>query len=147
MGSTFSSLHHHIVISTKHRRPLIKPDWRPRFHQYLGGTIRGLGAVPQITGGVEDHVHLLVGLTTSTAPADFVREVKKASSVWASGHHDPAFSWQEGYGIFSVSWKDCDSVRQYIANQEEHHRRSDFLEEYRQLLERNGIAYDPKWLE
>jgi putative transposase len=147
MGSTFSSLHHHIVIATKNRRPLIKPDWRPQLHQYLGGAIRGLGAVPQIAGGVEDHVHLLIGLTTSTAPADLVRELKKASSGWASKHHDSTFSWQEGYGIFSVSWSHCGLVRKYIANQEEHHRRVDFLEEYKRLLKRNGIAYNPKWLE
>ena len=146
MGSTFSSLHHHIVIGTKNRRPLIKPQWRPQFHQYLGGAIRGLGAVPQITGGVEDHVHILIGLNTSIAPADLVREIKKASSVWASKHHDPEFSWQEGYGIFSVSWRHCESVREYIANQEEHHRHTNFFEEYRRLLERNGVVYDPKWL-
>ena len=79
------------------------PIWRPQLHQYLGGTIRSLGAAIQIVGGVEDHVHLLIGLKATHAPADLVRELKKASSNWVSARYDPAFAWQEGYAIFTVS--------------------------------------------
>src|SRR5262245_25418690 len=84
MGSTFLSLHYHIVFSTKERRPLIKPMWRPRLHEYLGGAIRGLGGIPEIVGGVEDHVHLLAGLRATHRLADFMQELKKASSIWAA---------------------------------------------------------------
>lgn len=146
MGSTYHSLHFHLVFSTKNRSPFIQEAWRSRFHEYLGGTVRGLGGVPEAVGGVEDHVHLLVGLNTTIAPAAFMRELKKASSVWAAETHEPRFGWQEGYGIFSVSASHCDAVRTYIANQEEHHRKVDFREEIQRLLERNGVNYDPKYL-
>src|SRR6185295_3428096 len=103
MGSTYYSLHYHWVCSTKLRRPFIRPDWRPRLHEYLGGTIRGLDGVPLKVGGVEDHVHALIGLKTTHCIADFSRELKKASSVWAAENHEREFEWQEGYSIFAVS--------------------------------------------
>jgi Transposase IS200 like len=81
MSSTYLSLHYHLVFSTKNREPFIAPDWRARPHEYLGGTVAGLGGFPQGTGGVDDHVHLLVGLKATHALADFMRELKKASSV------------------------------------------------------------------
>ena len=146
MGSTFLSLHYHIVFSTKERHPFIKPAWRPKLHEYLGGTIRGLGGVPEIVGGVEDHVHLLVGLRATHCLADFMQELKKASSVWAAEKHDPLFQWQEGYSAFSVSWTHIDAVRQYITTQEEHHRKHDFATELKALLDKNGVKYDPKYL-
>jgi REP element-mobilizing transposase RayT len=146
MGSTFYSLHHHIIFSTKDRRPLIKPDWRARLHGYLGGTIRGLGAVAEKVGGVDDHVHLLISLKTTDAPADIVRELKKASSNWAAENHDRLFGWQEGYGIFSVSWTHCKSIAQYIETQETHHRRVGFADELKRLLDKNGVKYDQAWL-
>jgi REP element-mobilizing transposase RayT len=146
MGSTFYSLNHHVIFSTKERRPLIKAEWRPRLHEYLGGVIRGLGGVAEMVGGVEDHVHILMSLKTIAAPADILRELKKASSVWAAEQHDRLFGWQEGYGIFSVSSTHCRSVSRYIATQEAHHRRVPFAEELKRLLDKNGVAYDPKWL-
>jgi REP element-mobilizing transposase RayT len=146
MGSTFYSLHYHIVFSTKERRPLIRPEWRPRLHEYLGGSVRGMGGVAEAVGGVEDHVHLLVSLKTTDAPAELVRELKKASSVWAAEIHEPLFSWQEGYSIFSVSWTHAPVVRRYIANQEAHHRKIPFVDELKRLLEKNGVKYDPKYL-
>jgi REP element-mobilizing transposase RayT len=146
MGSTFYSLHYHVVFSTKERRPLIRPAWKTRLHEYLGGTIRGLGGVPEKVGGVEDHVHLLISLRTTDAPADFVRETKKASSVWVAERTEPSFSWQEGYSIFSVSYTHSPVLRRYIETQEEHHRKIPFLEELERLLARNGVQYDPKYL-
>ena len=146
MGSTFYSLHYHVVFSTKERRPLIGADWRPRLHEYLGGTVRGLGGVAEAVGGVEDHVHLLVSLKTTDAPADLVRELKKASSVWAAQEHEPLFAWQEGYAIFTVSWTHAAAVRRYIGGQEDHHRQTVFLDELERVLERNGVEYDPRYL-
>ncbi len=146
MGSTFFSLHYHIVFSTKERRPFIQPTWRERFHQYLGGTVRGLGGVAESVGGVADHVHLLVSLRTTDAPADIVRELKKASSLWAAQEAEPSFAWQEGYSIFSVSRTHSDTVRRYIIGQEQHHQQTSFVEELKRLLERNGVSYDPQHL-
>ena len=146
MGSTFYSLHYHIVFSTKDRRPLIRSEWRARLHHYLGGTVRGLGGVAETVGGVGDHVHLLASCKTSQAPADLVRELKKASSVWVGENHDPLFEWQEGYSVFSVSWTHLPVVRRYIANQEAHHHQISFVEELKRLLQRNGVSYEPKYL-
>jgi len=146
MGSTFLSLHYHIVFSTKERRPFINPAWRSKLHEYLGGIIRGLGGIPEITGGVEDHVHLLVGLRATHVLADFMRELKKASSTWASESHAKDFSWQDGYAAFTVGWIHLESVHQYIATQEEHHRKIDFVSELRALLEKNGVKYEEKYL-
>ncbi len=146
MGSTFYSLHCHVVFGTKERRPLIRPEWRARLHEYLGGTVRGLGAVAEAVGGVGDHVHLLMSLRTTDAPAELVRELKKASSVWAADKHERWFAWQEGYSIISVSRTHVPVVRRYIANQESHHGKIAFASELERLLEKNGVKYDPNYL-
>jgi REP element-mobilizing transposase RayT len=148
MSSTYLSLHYHLVFSTKNREAIIAPDWRARFHDYLGGTIRGLGGFPEGIGGVTDHVHLLVGLKAIHRLADVMRELKKASSAWV---HDEiglrAFAWQEGYAAFTVSATVREAVRSYIANQEEHHRVKSFREELIEMLNKAGIEYDPKYLD
>ena len=146
MGSTYYSLHYHWVCSTKERRPLIQPEWRPRLHEYLGGTVRGLDGVPLILGGVEDHVHALIGLKTTHCIADFVRELKKASSVWAAAEREREFEWQEGYSIFTVSASMKETVQRDIERQQEHHRKKAFQEELKELLERHGVQYDAKYL-
>lgn len=146
MSSTFLSLHYHIVFSTKERRTLIRSEWRSQLHRYLGGTVRGLGGVPEIVGGVEDHVHLLVGLRATHCLSNFMQELKKASSIWSAEKHERLFCWQEGYSAFTVSWTHLEAVRRYIANQEEHHRKKDFMTELMALLKKNGVNYDPKYL-
>ena len=146
MGSTYFSLHYHWVCATKERRPLIHSAWRTQLHEYLGGTVRGLMGVPLQVGGVADHVHALIGLRPTHCLSDFVRELKKASSVWAATHHERQFEWQEGYSVFTVSASKVASVRQYIAEQEEHHRRRTFDEELRELLEKHGVQYSPQYL-
>jgi REP element-mobilizing transposase RayT len=146
MGSTFLSLHYHIVFSTKERRPIIKTNWRPRLHEYLGGTVKGLGGIPEIIGGVDDHFHLLVGLRATHRISDFMQELKKSSSVWSAQQHEQDFAWQEGYAAFSVSWTHLEAVRKYIATQEEHHQKTDFVMELKTLLERNGVKYEEKYL-
>ncbi len=98
------SLHSHIVFATKRRQNWIASSWRPRFYEYLGGTIRGLGATSQGIGGIEDHLHLLIGFKATHQLSDFMRELKKASSIWIHEEIGIAqFAWQEGYGAFSVS--------------------------------------------
>ena len=97
MGSTFFSLHYHLVFSTKERRAFIKPKWPPR-HSYLGGIIKGMNGVPEIVGGVEDHVHILASLRPVHCIADVLRDLKKESSTWARENFDRRFTWQEGSG-------------------------------------------------
>jgi putative transposase len=123
--STFSCLRYHLVFSTQERRPWIAPEWQSELNAYLGGTVRGLDGVALTIGGIADHVHLLLSLKPTHTISDFVRELKKASSVWVIENHERGFAWQEGYSIFSVSLSLCDTVKQYVDNQEEHHRQRD----------------------
>lgn len=146
MGSTFFSLHYHIVFSTKERRPFIRTEWRPRLHSYLGGIVNGMNGVPEIVGGVEDHVHLLASLRPIHRLADMLRDLKKSSTIWARDNFDARFTWQEGYAAFTVSSSNIESVRRYIANQEVHHGSKTYVDELRQLLVRAGIEYDEKYL-
>ena len=139
------SLHYHLVFSTKERRALIENQWRDRLHAWLGGAVRTMGGVAEAVGGVEDHVHLLVGLRGTHCLSEVLRELKASSSAWV--HRDvkrPLFAWQDGYGAFTVSQSQRPRVRRYIERQEEHHRRRSFLEEYRELLRRNGVEFDER---
>jgi len=148
MSSTYLSLHYHIVFSTKDRVAALDAAWRSRLHEYLGGTVNGLDGFSQGSGGTADHVHLLVGLKSTHCLADFMRELKKSSSIWI---HDEIgmkqLAWQEGYSAFTVSPTARQAVRKYIANQEEHHRVRTFREELVELLNKAGVEYDPKYLD
>ena len=123
MGSTFFSLHYHIVFSTKERRPFIKPEWQPRLHSYRGGIIKGMNGVPEIVGGVADHVHILASLRPVHCIADVLRDLKKESSTWAKENFDRRFTWQEA-----------------------HHRKHSFVDELREPLNGAGIEFDEKYL-
>ncbi len=147
MGSTYLSLHYHIVFGTKNRAPFIDENWRDRLHEYLGGTIRGLGGVPERIDGTVDHVHLLISLKATHRLADVMRELKKASSVWVHETiEEKRFAWQEGYAAFSVSATALNAVRHYISNQEEHHRVKSFNEEFIEMLNKAGVEYNPDYL-
>jgi REP element-mobilizing transposase RayT len=146
MGSTFFSLHYHIVFSTKERIPFMRAEWRPRVHSYLGGIIRGMNGVAEIVGGVADHVHLLASLRPVHRIADVLRDMKKESSTWVKENFDDRFSWQEGYAAFTVSPSAIGSVRNYIASQETHHKKHSFVDELKEMLEMAGIDYDEKYL-
>lgn len=146
MGSTFFSLHYHVVFSTKERRPIIKSEWRPRLHSYLGGMVRGLGAVAESVGGVDDHVHILISLRPVHCLADVMRDLKKDSTNWTKDNFKKRFAWQEGYAAFTVSPSAVDAVRHYVENQEAHHAKHSFVDELRDLLGRAGVEYQEKYL-
>lgn len=148
MGSTYLSLHYHLVFGTKNREPTIHAQWRSRLHEYLGGTLHGLGSIPLEIGGIADHVHCLITLKATHTLADVMRELKKASSTWI--HQEigsPAFAWQEGYAAFTISATSSKAVRQYIAEQAEHHRKRSFREEVQEMLTKAGVQFDPRYLE
>lgn len=149
MAQSYTNLLYHIVFSTKDRKPLITNDVRTRLYEYIGGTIRGLGCVMIAIGGIEDHVHVLAKLRPDKSVSDVLRDLKANSSGWM---HDVFpelrdFSWQRGYGAFTVSASQVERVRQYIANQEEHHRKQDFRDEFIGLLIKNGIEFDERYLD
>jgi REP element-mobilizing transposase RayT len=148
MSSTYLSLHYHLIFSTKHRVPFIRASWMSRLHEYLGGTVNGLHGVSQGVGGVSDHVHLLVGLNSTHRLADFVRELKKASSSWVHKTiGESKFSWQDGYAAFTVSATSRTGVQKYIANQLLHHRKKSFREELLELLRKAQVSHDERFLD
>ena len=148
MSSTYLALYYHLVFSTADRMPCIRSEWRSRLHEYHGGTTNRLGGQSLGVGGTDDHVHLLAELLATHCLADFMRELKKASSAWV--HEDIAekgFAWQEGYAAFTVSASAADEVRRYIENQEEHHRARSFREELVIMLQRSGVKFDERYLD
>jgi len=147
MSSTRLSLHYHVIFGTKDRETSIQSEWRERLHAFLGGAIKTVDGIPKIVGGTNDHVHLLLGLRATHCLAEVVRDLKAASSRWVHVEIGVRnFAWQEGYGAFTVSASQCAVVSDYIAHQEEHHRRRTFREEYRELLQRSGVKYDERYL-
>ncbi len=147
MPSTHTSLHYHLVFSTKDRVSLIRAEWRNDLHSYLGGIVETLKGVPVKIGGVDDHVHLLIGLKPTHCLADVLREIKKGSSEWVHNElQKNLFSWQPGYGAYTVSPTNINSVGRYIEKQEEHHQRKSFQTEYVEMLEAGCIEYDEQYL-
>lgn len=146
MAHTYTDLLAHIIFSTKDRQPLITSDLKPRLHAYICGIVTDIGGKALIVGGIDDHVHLLANLPKTAAPADTMRTIKANSSKWAHDFSGKPFAWQGGYGAFSVSRSNVDAVYNYIASQEEHHKRMTFQEEYLMLLKKHGIEYDERYL-
>jgi len=149
MGQSYTNLLYHIVFSTKDRKPLIVGDAKLRLYDYLGGTIRGLGGISLGINGMEDHVHVLAKLRPDKAVSVVLRDLKANSSGWL---HDVFpdirdFSWQRGYGAFTVSFSQVEKVREYIASQQAHHRSRDFRDEFIGLLVKNGVEFDERYLE
>ncbi|GAA4451216.1 IS200/IS605 family transposase [Novipirellula rosea] len=148
MSNTHTNLLFHIVYSTKYRRNLIRADKSPRIYEYIGGVIREQKGVLIEIGGISDHVHILARLSPTLAISDVLRITKANSSKWINETFQPnfPFAWQRGFGAFSVSASNVKQVRNYIQNQEQHHKRMSFRDEYRQLLIRHEITFDEKYL-
>ena len=139
----------HTIFSTKDRRPFLRDKLlREELHRYLGGILAHHDCQPLIIGGTEDHVHILSTLPRTGNAAEMVKEAKRGSSLWLKTKspdlHD--FAWQNGYGIFSISFSQVETVRNYIAGQEEHHRKVSLQDEYREFLKRYEIEFDKPYL-
>ena len=146
MGS-FTRLTYHLVFATKYRKRTIKEDIQERLYEYIGGTLRAQKGHLIEIGGVEDHIHILAGLSPSLAVSNVIRDVKAASSKWMKEEvHVNSFEWQKGFGAFTVSYDRVEAIRQYIRNQEEHHTTKTFQEEYIDFLERHGIEFQLEYL-
>jgi putative transposase len=139
----------HTVFSTKDRRPFLRDQTiREELHRYLGGILHNHDCQPIIVSGVEDHVHLLSTLSRTCSPADMVKEIKRGSSLWlkTKGPELADFAWQNGYGIFSIGFSQLETVKTYIATQEEHHKEVSFQDEFRSLLKRYEIEFDERYV-
>jgi putative transposase len=149
MSQSFTNLIYHIVFSTKNRQPLITDEVKSRLYEYIGGTIRKQGGMSLAINGMNDHVHVLAKLRPDKSVSYVLRDLKANSSGWM---HDvfpelKDFSWQNGYGAFTVSASQIDKVKEYIANQEKHHQKiGSFRDEFIKLLRANKIEFVEKYL-
>ena len=149
MPQSLVQVYLHLIWSTKHRAPFLKdPALRVEMHKYLGGACNGIGCPVLQVGGVEDHVHVLCRQGKSLTIPEILAELKRESSKWAK-LRDPSlrdFYWQDGYGAFSYSRSQIDVVCEYVLNQEEHHKKQTFQEEYLNFLEKFAVLYDERYL-
>jgi putative transposase len=149
MPQSLSAVYIHLVFSTKNRRPLLRDkEGRDNLHAYLGGISKQLDCPPILVGGAEDHVHLLARFGRTITQAEWVKELKRVSNIWIKegSSHYADFQWQGGYAAFSVSPSSVERVKQYIATQEEHHRKISFQDELRTLLQEYSIEWDEKYV-
>lgn len=148
MPSTYTNLIYHIVFSTKQRLPLISADLQDELYRYIGGIIRGEGGTLLEIGGTADHIHILAKLKPSKSISEMLNRIKANSSKWANEEKMEIrkFGWQEGYSAFTVSESKVHAVKEYIRNQEQHHRQQDYKQEIEALLERHGVNYDEQYL-
>jgi REP-associated tyrosine transposase len=137
----------HIIFSTKNRAALLQvPDLQSEVHAYLTATLRGLECEPLRVGGVKDHVHILAALSRKTSLAELIKSLKTSSTRMLKDKGHRHFGWQSGYGAFSVSQSAKESVISYVANQEFHHRKMTFQEEFRAILEKHRVAFDERYV-
>ena len=145
MGQSLSQLYVHLIYGTKNRFPLIRPEWEEGLHSYMAGILKNYKSPAILINSVPDHVHILFRLSKNYALEKVVEEVKKQSSKWVKEieRRTPKFSWQNGYGAFSVSSSKLEVVKQYIMNQKEHHKKVTFQEEVNVFIKQYGIIeYD-----
>ena len=148
MPQSLARLHIHLVFSTKNREPIITDSVRGALHAYMATVLQNLGCAPVLINSVEDHAHLLFDLARTVSISQVVEDVKKSSSKWikTQGPQFTAFAWQSGYGAFAVSESNVETVRQYIANQREHHYKKTFQEEYRSFLQCHNLMFDERYV-
>ena len=149
MANTYVKNDIHINFHTKTNTTDVLDDDLVCLHRYIGGIVKGMGAVLIEVGGMTDHVHLLCSLPKTMALADFVKTVKAESSRWIktlNPHYYCAFAWQEGYAAYSVSTSVLPKVVNYIRNQQDHHKVRTFMDEYKAFLKANNIDYDERYL-
>jgi len=148
MPGTFSKIYIQVVFAVKRRENLLQKPWRDEVFKYMAGIIKEKNQKPIIINGVTDHVHLFIGLKPVMSLSDLIRDVKNNTTNFINDKKflNTKFSWQEGFGAFSYSHSQLDTVYQYILNQEEHHKKKTFKAEYLDLLEKFEIEYDEKYL-
>lgn len=148
MAGTYSQIYIHCIFAVKGKINLLHKPWRDEVFKYIAGIIKGKNQKPIIVNGVTDHIHIFVGLKPSMSVSDLVRDIKNNSSKFINEQKftKSKFAWQEGYGAFSYAHSQLNNVYQYIAKQEEHHRKKTFKEEYTVLLQKFEIEFDEKFL-
>jgi len=148
MPNTYTQIHLQIVFAVKYRQGLIENAWKDDLCKYITGTIQSYDHKMLAVNGVEDHIHILIGMRPTQSLSDLLQDIKSGSSKWINDNKltKRKFAWQEGYGAFSYSKSHVPNVIRYIHNQEEHHRKKSFLEEYEEFLKKFEVDYDRRYI-
>lgn len=148
MPGTFSQIYIQIVFAVKGRENLISNNWKNELHKYIAGIVKSKGQKPIIINGMPDHIHAFIGLKPVMSISDLVRDMKNNSSNFINERNlvKGKFQWQEGYGAFSYSHSHINKVYDYILNQEQHHEKKTFHQEYLEFLKNFHVDYDEKYL-
>jgi putative transposase len=148
MANTYTQIHIQSVFAVKRRAALLDKSWRPRLFQYMIGIMNYLGHRPLAVNGIEDHVHVFFGLNPTKSISDTMQMLKGETSAWINDNRlcGNTFAWQSGYGAFSYDKKLVPAVARYIENQEEHHRKVMFIDEYRKMLKDFDVEFDERYI-
>jgi putative transposase len=148
MGNTYHQMYIQAVFAVKYRAAVIQPEWKTSLYSVMGNLIKETGCKPIIINGVEDHVHCFFGLIPSVSVSNVMQNAKAKSSKWIneSSLLERKFNWQDGFGAFSYSHSAIGNVYKYIQNQEAHHKKQKFIDEYIGLLKKHNIEYDERYI-
>jgi putative transposase len=148
MPNTYTKIYIHAVFAVQKRIMLIRDDWKDELFAYMGGIIKTNGHKPLAINGMSDHIHTFIGMKPAQSLSDLMQDIKASSSKWINdkglikGH----FNWQDGYGAFSYAHSQIDTVIKYINNQQTHHKKKTFKEEYLDMLKKFDVEYNEKYL-
>ena len=148
MANTYTQLHIQLVFAVKYRAAMIQKEWKDRLQQYITSIIQNNGHKMLQINSMPDHIHIFIGLRPDQSISALVQNVKSESSKWIKENKfcTSAFAWQEGFGAFSYSKTHVDSVIRYIQNQEAHHKKEPFLDEYKKMLKAFEVEYDERYI-
>ena len=148
MGNTYTQIHIQTVFAVQNRDALISPEWRERLYQYMASIINDQGHKTLAIGGTDNHVHVLFGFRPTQSLSSLMLRVKRETSEWINKENltNFRFQWQNGYGAFSYSKSHVPGVIQYILNQEAHHAKRPFREEYLDILRKNDVEFDEQYI-
>ncbi|AWG21686.1 transposase [Flavobacterium faecale] len=148
MANTFTQIHLQFVFAVKYRNGLIHPSFKKELYQYITGIIHHNNHKLLAINGMPDHIHLFIGMRPSQSISELLQDIKGNSSKWINEKRflKVKFEWQEGYGAFSYSKSHVTKVIQYIQNQEEHHKKESFKEEYLKFLKAFEIEFDEQYI-
>ena len=148
MANTYHQIYLQVVFAVKYRQAVIKKEWKHQLYAVIGNIINETKCKTIIVNGMEDHVHCFLALKPVVSISELMKTVKAKSSKYINDHAltPERFGWQEGYGVFSYSQSGVDAVYKYIQNQEEHHKKQNFKDEYENFLKKYQVAYDNQYL-
>lgn len=148
MANTYTQIHIHAIFGVQNRLSLIKAEWKDELYKYITGIIKENSHRPLIINGTEDHVHLLFGFRPVQSLSELMQDIKGSSSKWINQKKlvHGRFSWQEGYGAFSYSKSQLPRAINYIKNQQRHHQKQSFKEEYQKILEKFEVDFEEQYI-